>query len=264
MFGDEAVDDGVEARFGLAELHDARDGQVEEGLDAREGDDEVVEAHDGVDFIVDGADVGRDVGVEEGAGYDFERERHAGGADVEALAGLPLVAVGGCDGDDLLSVGGDALPMEGRSGDAALADVDGIFRGDQTLAEQHLHAAHGALLDEVLGVGDEDLLDVAGVVEEDDGGAHEAVLGDVAVGFDEVLEEPDGRAGFDPAPEHVEGKREAKAGNLLNDPGSCGREQMLAQRAARRAGKRPEVSDLGLMLPEWMQGWVVPLCRFVS
>ena len=30
-----------------------------------------------------------DLGVEEGAGDDFERERHHGGGDVEGLAGLP-------------------------------------------------------------------------------------------------------------------------------------------------------------------------------
>ena len=64
VLGDEAVDDGVEAGFGFAEFHDAGDGEVEEGFDAGEGDDEVVEMHDGVDFIVDGADVGGDVGVE--------------------------------------------------------------------------------------------------------------------------------------------------------------------------------------------------------
>ena len=77
---DEAVDDGVEAGAGAAELRDAGDGEVEEGFDAREGDDEVVEAHDGVDFVVDGADVGGDFGVEEGAGDDLEREGHLAAA----------------------------------------------------------------------------------------------------------------------------------------------------------------------------------------
>ncbi len=72
MLRDEAVDYGVEARFGFAEFDDAGDGEMEEGLDAGEGNDEVVEMHDGVDFVVDSADVGGDVGVEERAGYDFE------------------------------------------------------------------------------------------------------------------------------------------------------------------------------------------------
>jgi hypothetical protein len=174
--------------------------------------------HDGVDFVVDGADVGGDVGVEESAGYDFQRERHAGGGDVENLAGLPLIAVRLGDGDDALSVGGDALAMEGGSGDAALAFVDGIFGGDEAFAEQDLHASNGALLDEVLGVGDEDLVDVAGVVEEDDGGAHETVVGDVAVVFEEIFEEADGMAELDPGAEHVEREREAEARDFFDDP----------------------------------------------
>ena len=45
-----------------------------------------------------------------------------------------------------------------------------------------------------------------GVVDEDDGGAHESVLGDGTVGFEEVLEEEDGAAEFDPRLEGVEGK----------------------------------------------------------
>src|SRR6266478_6214006 len=122
------------------------------------------------------------------------------------------------DGDDALSVGGDALAMEGGSGDAALTFVDRIFGGDEALAEEDLHAADGTLLDEVCSVGDEDLLDVAGVVEEDDGGAHETVVGDVTVGFEEIFEEADGMAELDPGPEHIERKREAEAGDYLDDP----------------------------------------------
>ncbi len=219
VLADEAVDYGVEAGFGSAEFGEAGDGEVEEVFEAGEGDDEVVEAHDGVDFVVDGADVGGDFGVEEGAGYDLERERHAGGGDVDGLAGLPVVAVGGGDGDDLVGVGGDALAMEGGRGDAALADVDGIFGGDEAFAEEDLHAADGALFDEAVGVVDEDFSDVVGVVDEDDGRAHEAVVGDVAVGLEEVLEEADGVAEFDPGLEGVEGKRVAQAGGILRDLG---------------------------------------------
>ncbi len=62
---------------------------MEEGFDAGEGDEEVVEVHDGVDLVVDAADVVGDFGVEEGAGDDFEREGHHGGADVDGLVGLP-------------------------------------------------------------------------------------------------------------------------------------------------------------------------------
>jgi hypothetical protein len=216
VFGDEAVDYGVEAGLGAAELDDAGDGKVEKGFEAGEGDDEVVEAHDGVDLVVDGEDVGRDFSVEEGAGDDLKREGHAVGGDVDGLAGLPLVAVVGGDGDDLVSVGGDALAVEGGCGDLALADVDGIVGGDEAFAEEDLHAADGALFDEGGGLGDEDLADLLGVVDEDDGGAHEAVLGDVAVGFEEVLEEEDGAAELDPGLEGVEGQREREAGDLLD------------------------------------------------
>ena len=71
-------------------------------------------------------------------------------------------------------------------------DVDGVVGGDEAFAEKDFHAADGALLDEAGGLVDEDLADVVGVVDEDDGRAHEAVVGDGAVGGVEVLEEEDG------------------------------------------------------------------------
>ena len=191
---DEAVHDGVEAGFGAAEFDDAGYGEVEEGLHAGEGDEEVVEAHDGVDLVVDAADVGGDFGVEEGAGYDFEGKGHAGGGDVDGLTGVPGVALMGGGVDDLVGVGVDALAVKGRCDDAALTLVDGVVGGDEAFAEKNLHAADGALFDEGGGLVDEDLADVLGVVNEDDGGAHEAVVGDVAVGLEEVLEEEDGAA----------------------------------------------------------------------
>ena len=73
----------------FAELDEFGDGEVDEIFEPGEGDDEVVEAHDGVDLVVDAADVGGDLGVEEGAGDDFERELHAGGGDVDLLVGSP-------------------------------------------------------------------------------------------------------------------------------------------------------------------------------
>ncbi len=128
----------------------------------------------------------------------------------------------GSDGDNTASVGVDALAVEGRGGDLSLADVDGVVGGDEAFAEEDLHATYGALFDVAVGVVDEDVLDVAGVVDEDDGGAHEAVLGDGAVGLEEVLEEENGAAEFDPAFEGVEGKWEAEAGDLLDDTGYGG------------------------------------------
>ena len=223
---DEAVDDGVEAGLGAAELCDAGDGEVQERFDFGEGDDEVVEAHDGVDLVVDAADVGGDFGVEEGAGDDLERELHAGGGDVDLLAGAASFSLWSAQADDLVAVGGDALAVEGGRGDAALAHVDGVVGGDEAFAEEDLHAADGALFDEAAGLGDEDLADVVGVVDEDDGGADEAVTGDVAVGLEEVLEEEDGAAEFDPGLEGVEGEGVLEAGGHAPffgvDGGWCG------------------------------------------
>ncbi len=212
MLADEAVDYRVEAGFGSAERDEFGDGEVEEVFEPGEGNDEVVEAHDGVDFIVDAADVVGDFGVEEGAGDDFERERHAGGGDVDLLMGLPGSLLGVGAGYDLVSIGGDALAVKGRGGDAALTLVNGVVGGDEAFAEQDLHAADGALFDEARGLVDEDLADVVGVVDEDDGGAEELVVGDVAVGFEEVLEEADGVAEFDPGLEGVEVERVFETG----------------------------------------------------
>jgi hypothetical protein len=90
--------------------------------------------------------------------------------------------------------------------------VDGVIGGDEAFAEEDLQAADGALLDEAGGLIDEDLTDVFGVVDEDDGRAHEAVVGYVAVGAEEVFEEEDGASEFDPGPEGVEGERVLEAG----------------------------------------------------
>jgi len=120
----------VETSFGFAEF-DEPGWEVEEGFEPGEGDDEVVEVHDGVDLIVDAANVVRDLGVEEGAGDYFQREGHAGGGDIDGLAGFPCFPLGGGAGDDLVAVGIDALAVEGRCDDAALTHVDGVVGGDE-------------------------------------------------------------------------------------------------------------------------------------
>ena len=89
-------------------------------------------------------------------------EGHAGGGDVDGLAGLPLVAVGGGDSDYLVGVGGDALAVEGGCDDAALADVERFFGGDEAFAEEELHAADGALFAVAVGVVDEDVVGCSG------------------------------------------------------------------------------------------------------
>ncbi len=210
--GDHRGDDGVEPGAGAAEFDDAGDGPVEDGLEAGEGDEEVVEAHDGVDLVADGEDVGGDFGVEEGAGDDVEAELHHLVGDVDGLVGGPAGGGFGGAGDDLAGVGIDAVAVEGRGNDAALLDVDGVVGGDEAFAEQDLHAAEGSLADEAGGLGDEDLVDPVGVVDEDDGGAEEAVVGDVAEGFVEVLEEGDGFAEADPAAAGVVGEGALEAG----------------------------------------------------
>jgi hypothetical protein len=206
VLSDEAVDYGVKVGAGAEELFELREREVEVFFESREGDDETIEAHDGVDLVVDGEDVCCDIGVEEGAGYDFEGEGHAGSGDVDGLAGLPFVAVGCGDRGDLVGVGGDAVTVECGRDDAALAHVEGFFGGDEAFAEEEFHAADGAFFAVVVSVLDEDALDVAGIVDEDDVSAHEAVFGDVAIGLLEVGEESDGVAEFDPAAEGVEGE----------------------------------------------------------
>jgi hypothetical protein len=191
---DDAIDDCVELCLGAAELDYAGDGQVEEGLQPGEGDDEVVEAHDDVDFVVDAADVVVDVGVEEGAGYDFEGQGHRCGGDVEGLAGLDFFCCRSGRGNDLAGVGGDALAVKGGRHDAALAHVEGLFGGDEAFAEGELHALDGALLGEAGALGDEDFADIVGLVDEHDGGVEDAVAGHIAVGLPQVFKEEDGAA----------------------------------------------------------------------
>ena len=126
--------------------------------------------------------------------------------------GCQLRGLGGGGGDDGVGVGCDALAVEGGGGDAALTDVDWVVGGDEALAEEDLHALEGALADEGRGLIDEDFADVLGVVDEDDVGVEELVLGDVAEGLVEVLEEQDGAADADPGLEGVGGERVFEAG----------------------------------------------------
>ena len=208
----DAVDDRVEAGAGAAEFDDAGDGEVDETLEGGEGDEEVVEIHDGVDFVVDGANLVGDFGVEEGAGGDFERKAEHGVVDVEGLTGLPTVGVGAGGVGDGAGIGGNALPVEGGRGDFALAHVDGVVGGDETFAEEDFHALEGAFLDEGGGLVDEDFTDEAGLVGEDDPGAEEGVAGGGAEDAFEVLEEADGVAELDPLLMRVERHGVAQTG----------------------------------------------------
>ena len=212
MLADEAVNHFIETRLGLAKLHDSGDRPMQEQLDARKGDDEVVEVHDGVGIVVDATDCRVDFGVEQGAGDDFEREFHRSGSDVEGLAGDDAVGGSYRGFDDLGGIRGDALAMKGRRSDAALTHVERLFGRDKSVAEKDLHPLHSPLFHERIRLRDEDLADVFGVVDEDDGRPHETVVGDVAVGLMEMLEEQDGASELHPRLEGVEGQRTRQPG----------------------------------------------------
>ena len=67
--------------------------------------------------------------------------------------------------------------MERRRGNATLAHVNGVVGRDKAFAEQDLHALERALFDErIARLVYEDLMDVCGVVNEDDQRPHEAVM----------------------------------------------------------------------------------------
>src|ERR1700733_11038566 len=97
------------------------------------------------------------------------------------------------------SVGLDALTVEGGSRNAPLAAVHFPIAGDEPLPQQNLHAPLGSLLDEVLRLLDEDLVDKFGLVNKDDVGEAETVMGHAPIGFCQMLEERDRIAGLEEA-----------------------------------------------------------------
>ncbi len=131
--------------------------------------------------------------------------------------------------------------MKRRRSNAALTHMKRLFGGDEAVAEEDLHAPHGALFHERTRLCDKDLANVFGVVDEDNGRAHEAVVGDVAVGLVEVLEEQDGAAELDPRLEGIEGKRARQAGR----ESVLGRDHDYASVAALRCFRRS-------LTTEWM------------
>jgi len=104
------------------------------------------------------------------------------------------------------AVGVDALAVEGRRGERRWRMWIGSSEVMRPSPKEDLHAADGALLDEAGGLFDEDLADVVGIVDEDDGRRHESIAGNVAVGLEEMLEEADGGPSLNPGLEGVEGK----------------------------------------------------------
>ena len=209
---------GVGARYSVemlacaAEPHQPRNGQMQKRLGSRQRDQEVVEPHDRVHFVVDNADVGRNVACEQRARHDFERELHHRGGYIELLSFAPALAHRGCTVDHRVGVGLDALAMECRCCDSALAHVELAFAGYQPFAEQDLHSLLRALFDEGRGLGDEDFADQIRIVDKDDVAAAEFVVRDVAVFAYKVLEQQDGIARFEEAVEEIERQIAREAG----------------------------------------------------
>ena len=79
------------------------------------------------------------------------------------------------------AVGGDAVAMEGGLGEAALAQVQRLFAGEQAVAEHKAGALHDDATVMTRGVADEHLLDERGMVELEDMAAGSAEVNDIAV-----------------------------------------------------------------------------------
>ena len=104
------------------------------------------------------------VDVEQALADDAEGEEQRLGMDIEG-AGLPAGGdLGGVPADDV-AVGGDALPMEGRRGQPALAHVQGLLAGEEAVAEERAGPLHDERAAVAALVIDHDLLDEGGVVE---------------------------------------------------------------------------------------------------
>ncbi len=161
---DHGEDHAIEGGEGAAHGGDGADGQALKQAGSgqeREGQIVVEDGH-GVD---DGLDGGVDVGAEQAAADDAEGELDHGGVELDGPARAP--GGGGLAGecDDLGSVAGDAVAVEGGGDEAALTKVEGFLAGEEAVAED----AAGALEDDaaavVRGVADEDVGDGVGVVE---------------------------------------------------------------------------------------------------
>jgi hypothetical protein len=81
--------------------------------------------------------------------------------------------------------------------------MDLAIAGDEPFAQQNLHAPLGSLLDEVLRLVDEDLVDKCGLVDKDNVGEAQTVMGHAPVGLCQVLEERDRIAGFEEAAQQI-------------------------------------------------------------
>jgi len=108
-------------------------------------------------------------------------------AAVALLAVAPAVAHEHRCADHGACVFRDALAMKGRLRHLTLGAMLRAFAGDHALAQQHLCALNGALLDEIVILHDQHFADVVGVIQEDDVIPSDFVVRDVAVFLGQVL-----------------------------------------------------------------------------
>jgi hypothetical protein len=78
---------------------------------------------------------------------------------------LPFVGHLGGEADHVAAVAGEPGAVEGGLGEAALAEMEGLFAGEEAVAEDAAGAPEDDAADVFGGVADEHFLDVRGVVE---------------------------------------------------------------------------------------------------
>ena len=99
------------------------------------------------------------------------------------------------------AIGGDAIAMEGRLGEAALAKVQRLLAGEQAVAEDKAGALHDDAAVLMRRIADEHLLHQRGMVELEDVAAGGAEMNEVAVERGVLAEEADGAGAEDLAGE---------------------------------------------------------------
>ena len=180
--GDHAVDDRVEPRARHAGAAQLRHRQPLEHVGERQHHHPERFHHRG-QRLADRGGLRLDVDVEQRLADDRQRQAVHLARDVERRAVAPArraCAIGVADHQ--VAVAGDAIAVEGRLHQAALAQVHRAFAGQQPLAEQPLAALEAAALGEVAVVGDEDVANQPRLVDEEQLLAGHPVGADVAVG----------------------------------------------------------------------------------
>jgi len=187
--GDHAEDQFVEV-FAAAPnaTHQGQRQPLNEHGERKEGERE--KSHEGIDGGRDFVDFAFDIGIEEGFADDAKGEEEHVRADINERAVLP----GGCgfesvEGDEL-GIRTDALAMEGGLCEAALAHVQRLFTGQQTVTEDHSGALHDQVAMVMRCIPDEHFVDQVGVIELEGLDAQGFEVNEVAeliqVGFEEI------------------------------------------------------------------------------